>query len=79
MGVATTPKKLDGEACSPHEAGCPSKLPSQALKAGFNYMPNYELLLVYSLMFCQVQVDGHTESEAYDNKSTVHRNRWAQS
>ena len=32
------PQKAERKALHPQKAGCPSKLPSQALKDGFNYM-----------------------------------------
>ena len=35
--VVAAPRKLEVDACSPQKAGCPSKLPFQAPKAGFNY------------------------------------------
>ncbi len=39
VGVVTAPRKLDGKRYTPQKAACPSKLPSQAPKDGFNYMP----------------------------------------
>ena len=35
--TVTAPRKLDGKGYSCQEAGCPSMLPSQAPKDGFNY------------------------------------------
>ncbi len=36
--VVAARRKLEVDACSPQKAGCPSKLPFQAQKAGFKYM-----------------------------------------
>ncbi len=38
FGIGTAPRKLKEDSYSPQEAGYPRKLPSQAAKAGFNYM-----------------------------------------